>query len=160
MKTYNLNINGHDYEVVVNCVEDNVAKVTVNGVEYDVVLNNKKPLAMNMAEGDKASVDSFVSEKALSDEVKKEESLSTANKSEATLGDTSKLEVVTSPLPGVVLEICVKEGDVVKEGQKLLVLEAMKMENAIMAEKDGVVRKIHVSQGESVLEEAALITIG
>lgn len=73
MKTYNLNINGHDYEVVVNCVEDNVAKVTVNGVEYDVVLNNKKPLAMNMAEGDKASVDSFASEKALSDEVKKEE---------------------------------------------------------------------------------------
>ena len=67
---------------------------------------------------------------------------------------------VTSPLPGVILDICVKEGDMVKEGQKVVVLEAMKMENAILAEKAGVVKKIHVSQGESVLEEAALVTIG
>ena len=59
----------------------------------------------------------------------------------------------------VILEIKVKEGDAVKRGQTLLVLEAMKMENDIKADRDGKVTAIKVSKGESILEGTDLIII-
>ena len=66
---------------------------------------------------------------------------------------------ITSPLPGVIIEINVKVGDKVSEGQELAILEAMKMENSIEATCNGVVSKIHVSKGDSILEGVAIITI-
>lgn len=66
---------------------------------------------------------------------------------------------VTSPLPGIIVAVRVKVGDVVVEGQELAVLEAMKMENSIEATCEGKVISVHVSEGESVLEGAALVTI-
>ena len=68
--------------------------------------------------------------------------------------------VVTSPLPGVILEVSVKVGDAVKRGQKVMVLEAMKMENVIEATADGTVTAIKVEKGDSVLEGAPLVIIG
>jgi biotin carboxyl carrier protein len=72
----------------------------------------------------------------------------------ATAGSTIK-----SPLPGVIIQVIAKQGDTVKSGQKLLVLEAMKMENNILADRDGKISEIKVSQGQSVLEGADLIVI-
>ena len=66
---------------------------------------------------------------------------------------------INSPLPGVIIEVSVKEGQAVKAGQKVAVLEAMKMENDIQAEKDGTVTAIHVHKGDSVLEGAKIVTI-
>ena len=66
---------------------------------------------------------------------------------------------INSPLPGVIIEVSVKEGQAIKSGQKLAVLEAMKMENDIVAEKDGTVTAIHVHKGDSVLEGAKIVTI-
>ncbi|MBR4133927.1 MAG: biotin/lipoyl-binding protein, partial [Bacteroidales bacterium] len=63
------------------------------------------------------------------------------------------------PHPGVIIEVSVKEGQAVKAGQKVAVLEAMKMENDIQAEKDGTVTAIHVRKGDSVLEGAKIVTI-
>ncbi|MDD2617373.1 MAG: biotin/lipoyl-binding protein, partial [Bacteroidales bacterium] len=67
---------------------------------------------------------------------------------------------VKSPLPGVILEVNVKLGDEVKIGSKLLVLEAMKMENTIASDRDGKVLEIKVDKGASVLEGADLVIIG
>ena len=67
---------------------------------------------------------------------------------------------VKAPLPGVVTKILVKEGQGVKKGETVLVLEAMKMENNITAEADGTVTGICVSAGDSVMEGTTLITIG
>ena len=67
---------------------------------------------------------------------------------------------MTSPLPGVIIAIKVNVGDSVKAGQEVAVLEAMKMENSIEAEHDGTVTAIHVAKGDSVLEGAAVVTIG
>jgi biotin carboxyl carrier protein len=64
-----------------------------------------------------------------------------------------------SPLPGVIMEVRVKEGDTVKKGTPVVVLEAMKMENNIESDKDGVVEKIHIQKGQSVLEGDVLLTI-
>lgn len=66
---------------------------------------------------------------------------------------------VVSPLPGVVVDVKVAAGDVVKAGQTVAVLEAMKMENDILAECDGVVASVDVKNGDSVLEGAVLLTI-
>ena len=66
---------------------------------------------------------------------------------------------VVSPLPGVVVDVKVAAGDVVKAGQTVAVLEAMKMENDILVECDGVVASVSVKDGDSVLEGAVLLTI-
>ena len=67
---------------------------------------------------------------------------------------------VRTPLPGVILEISVKVGDTVKRGQKVAILEAMKMENVINADRDGKVTEIKVNKGDSVLEGADILIIG
>ena len=66
---------------------------------------------------------------------------------------------VKSPLPGVILDIKVNVGDTVKKGQVVIILEAMKMENNINADKDGKITAINVSKGESVLEGTDLVII-
>lgn len=59
-------------------------------------------------------------------------------------------EVVDAPMPGTILDIKVAQGDTVKKGQVLVILEAMKMENEIMAPRDGKVTAINTSKGSSV----------
>ena len=66
---------------------------------------------------------------------------------------------VVAPLPGVIVGIKVSVGDVVRAGQVVAVLEAMKMENDIQAEFDGTVTAVNVVQGDSVLEGAVLVII-
>ena len=66
---------------------------------------------------------------------------------------------VKSPLPGVILDIKVNVGDTVKKGQTISILEAMKMENNINADKDGKITAINVSKGDSVLEGNDLVII-
>ncbi|USS40946.1 sodium-extruding oxaloacetate decarboxylase subunit alpha [Thermococcus aggregans] len=68
--------------------------------------------------------------------------------------------VVTAPMPGKVLRILVREGEQVKVGQGLLVLEAMKMENEVPSPKDGVVKKILVKEGDTVDTGQPLIELG
>ena len=64
---------------------------------------------------------------------------------------------VLAPIPGVIEEIMVREGDSVKNGQELLILEAMKMKNAIRATRDGKIARIHVSVGQQVPHSHVLI---
>ena len=69
-------------------------------------------------------------------------------------------EPVTAPMPGNILKVNVNVGDAVKEGQVLVVLEAMKMENEIMAPKAGTVTQVVVSKGSTVDTGAPLVVIG
>lgn len=72
---------------------------------------------------------------------------------------TSADGIVRSPLPGTILRLPVKEGEKVEAGQAVAILEAMKMENTIEAERAGTVTKIHVSQGDSIPEGGEIMTI-
>ena len=69
-------------------------------------------------------------------------------------------EPVNAPMPGNILRVNVKAGDAVKSGTVLCVLEAMKMENEIMAPKDGTVTQVLVSKGSTVDTGAPLVVIG
>ncbi len=69
-------------------------------------------------------------------------------------------ESITSPMPGNILKVLVKVGDSVKRGQVLLILEAMKMENEIVASTDGTVRAVSVVEGNTVDTGASLVVIG
>ena len=68
-------------------------------------------------------------------------------------------EPVNSPMPGTILDIKVSAGQSVSKGDVLVILEAMKMENEICADKDGVVGAVLVNKGESVESGKALLTI-
>jgi biotin carboxyl carrier protein len=70
---------------------------------------------------------------------------------------TPKISEVKAPMPGLVLDILVKPGDSVKKGDKILILEAMKMENAIKSPIDAVISEIHVSQGNAVDKNQSLV---
>lgn len=69
-------------------------------------------------------------------------------------------EAIDAPMPGTIVNIMVSKGDKVKKGQVIAILEAMKMENEIMASSDGTVKSVDVSKGASVSAGDALITIG
>ena len=67
---------------------------------------------------------------------------------------------ILSPLPGVIISVDVKQGDSVKRGDKVAVIEAMKMENEILSDCDGTVTAVHVQKGDTVADEAKIVTIG
>lgn len=69
-------------------------------------------------------------------------------------------ETISAPMPGTILDIKISEGQSVKAGDILLILEAMKMENEIVSPKDGVVNRIHTSKSSTVSTGDALVTIG
>lgn len=66
---------------------------------------------------------------------------------------------VSAPMPGSIVKVCVKVGDTVKNGDVLCILEAMKMENEILASKDGTVTGVSAVQGASVNAGDVLVTI-
>ena len=140
MKQYKYKINGNLYQVTVNDVEDNIARVEVNGTPYKVELDKpikSKPI-VRPAAAPKTSTGAPV-----------------ITRQQA----PSKSTGVKCPLPGVILDIKVNVGDTVKRGQTVVILEAMKMENNINADRDGKVTAIQANKGDSVLEATDLIII-
>ena len=140
MKTYKFKINGNEYNVDINSVEGNIADVTVNGASYKVEMDTPvAPAAPVSAPAAPAPA--------------------AAAAAPAPAAPAGAGKAVTSPLPGVIIEVSVKEGQAVKAGQKVAVIEAMKMENEIQASSDGTVTAILVHKGDSVLEGAEIVKI-
>lgn len=146
MKKFKLTINGNKYEVDILNVEDNIAEVEVNGTKYQVEVDRQI-----QATKTPKLVRSVVSPST--DSAKSIQKTSSPS-------DLKGAGHIKSPLPGVILNVHVKEGDVVKIGDKLLTLEAMKMENNVNADKEGKIISIKVKAGDSVLEGDLLIEIG
>jgi biotin carboxyl carrier protein len=146
MKKFKFTINGSEYDVEIVNVEDNVAEVEVNGTSYQVQVDKQIQTTKTPK-----LVRSVV---APSTDIAKSEQR-TAKPSEAKGAGNIK-----SPLPGVILNVHVREGDKVKVGDKLITLEAMKMENSVNADKEGTVSRINVRQGDSVMEGDVLVEIG
>lgn len=146
MKEYKFKINGNDYNIAINSTTGNVADVTVNGVGYKVEMENEMPAVQAVPQ-------------AAAPAAKPAPTPVAAAPASVVAKPAGEGRPVTSPLPGVIIEVSVKEGDTVAAGQKVAVLEAMKMENEIQSDRAGVVTKINVAKGDSVLEGAAIVTI-
>jgi len=76
----------------------------------------------------------------------------------ATGGDSGEV-MIKSPMPGIVIDIAVKEGDSVTAGQTLVVVESMKMHNEFSAPRDGVIKAVRVERGAKVLQNTILVTL-
>lgn len=152
MKQYKYTINGAQFDVTIDSIVGSKAKVEVNGIPFEVEMQGlslvEEALPTVSTEGAAAPAAPAAAPAA-------EPAAPAAAKSGPGAGAPVK-----APLPGVVTKILVKEGQGVKKGETVLVLEAMKMENNITAEADGTVTGICVSAGDSVMEGTTLITIG
>lgn len=157
MGKYNFRINGYDYQVDVNSVEGGIADVTVNGTDYKVELADAVPAP---AQQTVRPAPQTVSTGAPAVTPQATAPAPQAAQTATASAPQGKGEVVTAPLPGVILDIKVKVGDAVKAGQTVAVLEAMKMENEIESTASGTVTAVNAGKGDSVLEGAAIITIG
>lgn len=132
MKEYKYNIAGKEYIVQVGERNDNITTVTVNGEAYNV--------------------------EVIPEPVEKKKVVLAAPVTNKQETKDDMQDALRSPLPGTIIDIVAKVGDKVKEGDTLVVLEAMKMDNNLIAEKDGVVKAILVTEGEAVKENTPLIT--
>ena len=141
MKNFKFTIKGHDYDVEIKRFEDNIAKIEVNGTVYNVEVHKE--------------LKQTKTPKLVRQEIHTHRRDSKIRK---TLTKTAGHDV-KCPLPGNIMQVFVKEGDKIKLGDKLLIYEAMKMENTITAEKDGVVKNLKVQPGDSVLQGDLLLEI-
>jgi biotin carboxyl carrier protein len=146
MKKFKFKINGNQYNAEVLSIEDNIAEIEINGTKYIVEVDKDMQPVKTPKLVRSVSVPSTDAHPSVA---------KTSNPSSPKGAGTIK-----SPLPGVILELFVKEGDMVKIGQRLLVLEAMKMENNIEADKAGIVVSIAKNKGDSVMEGDILMVIG
>ena len=144
MKDYSLKINGHNYSVQIDDVNEasTVAHVVVNGVDYEVEIEGAKASTVSkpqVAPAPKSANSAMITP-----------SSATPSPRIAAAAPSSGYSV-KCPLPGTVLSVKVAAGDTIAAGQTLVVLEAMKMENNIDADRGGVVTQVLVQQGATVL---------
>ncbi len=142
MKKFKFTISGKQYEVEVQNFENDKAQVVVNGTQYEVDVEREKEEAKPVVAAPRpAAAPKADAPKA------------------ATAGDANGHKSV-APLPGTIMQIFVNVGDQVKRGDKILMYEAMKMENNFLAEVDGEIKDIKVRVGDNVLQGAVLAIIG
>ncbi len=141
MKKYKFTINGNVYETEIQSLDGNIIQMEVNGTAYSVEIDREI----------KTSKTPVLVRSGLPQPTRSESKIKKNISSSAT--------PVKSPLPGIIINILVREGDEVKVGQKLLSMEAMKMENHVLAEKEGKISSIKVKAGDSVLQNDTLLEI-
>ena len=142
MKEYKYTINGNKYDVAINEVKDTTAKVTVNGEEYTIEW--EKPVE----EKPVVKVQPVAAKPAPAPAAKP-----------AAAAAAVDGHAIKTPLPGVIIDVKVNVGDTVAKGQTVVVLEAMKMENNINADRDGKVTAIQVTKGDTVADGAVLVVM-
>ena len=143
MKEYKYKINGNEYAVAINEVCDTAAKVTVNGAEYTVEWEKpveEKPVVKVQPVAAKPTA-------------------SPAPAAQPAAPAPAGGHSIKTPLPGVIIDVKVNVGDAVAKGQTVVVLEAMKMENNINADRDGKVVAIQVTKGDTVADGAVLVVL-
>ena len=143
MKEYKYTINGNKYDVAINEVNDTTAKVTVNGEEYTVEWEKpveEKPVVKVQPVAAKPSA-------------------AKAPAAQPAAAAAVSGHAIKTPLPGVIIDVKVNVGDTVAKGQTVVILEAMKMENNINADREGKVTAIQVAKGDTVADGAVLIVL-
>jgi biotin carboxyl carrier protein len=142
MKKFKFTISGNNYDVEIQGIEENIAKVEVNGTLYNVEIHKdlKMTKTPTLVRGEAPQP------------TRKE------TKIPRVISKTTNM-AIKAPLPGTIISVLVGPGDKVTMGQKLLTMEAMKMENNVLSEKDGIVRAVNVKPGMTVAQNDVLVEI-
>ena len=143
MKEYKISLQGKEFDVLIKELKTDQALVEINGNEYTVDIESKRPNEIEPLKV-KPVHKGFAP-------VAPQKPVAAAAGGE---------DAVVSPLPGVIMKVNVKKGDTVKTGQTVVILEAMKMENEVRANKGGRITEILVKESDSVIEGAVLVKIG
>lgn len=138
MKNFTFKINENNYGVKIVSHEDNIIELEVNGTSYSVKMKEE------------------IKTKKTPTLVRKPSSLPVEP---IKVHTNAAKEKIIAPIPGVILSLHVNVGDTIKAGDVLLVLEAMKMENSITAEKSGKISAINVKVGQQVLQSDVMIEL-
>jgi len=139
MKNFKFRVNSNNYKVNIKSHEGNVIDLEVNGTSYSIqmkeeIKKTKTPTLVRAAS------------KRPTEPLK--------------VNPSSSKSKIVAPIPGTVLSIDVKVGDTLKIGDRMLVLEAMKMENNIVCEKAGTITDIKIAVGQQVLQDEVMIELG
>ncbi len=139
MKNFRFRIHENNYNVKIISHEEDIIELEVNGTSYSVkmkegMVTKPKTPTMVLAKARKP-IEPFK------------------------VNPGSAKTKIVAPIPGIILSIDVKVGDTVKVGDRLLVLEAMKMENNITSEQSGVVSAVNVKVGQQVLQSELMIEL-
>lgn len=145
MKSYRFKIFGHDFETKVIRRDGDEVVINVNGQEYTAKLEPKK---------------GAISAKPTPKVVRPTAAPGEGTKITAQPSAAKGAGVVRAPMPGLILKVNGKEGDIVKTGDTVIIMEAMKMQNQIQASINGKITKISCQEGDSVLEGEELLMIG
>lgn len=163
MKRYSFLVENKEYQVEILGIENGVAMVSVNGETFNIVLKNQQVMG-KAPKTESATVNQVV--QAVPAPIAEVNTAAPAPVAPvapvapaAPVAGKAKASI-KSPLPGIVRSVDVKPGDTVKLDQKVLVLEAMKMDNNIHSDVEGVVLSVNCTVGAAVLEGDDLITIG
>ncbi len=139
MKKFEFTIKGQKYDVLIKDFDQNIGHLEVNGTSYEVEIHKE--------------VKATKTPQLVREAVVSKPGEGTINKK------TAGAYLVKAPLPGSIFKLNIEVGDAVKKGDVLLIMEAMKMENNIMSEKDGVVKSIKVKIGDAVLQDDVLLEL-
>ena len=157
-KEFSFKINGAEYKCAVEEIEAGLTEVTVNGKKYTV--ETEKPVAPAPKAAPKAApaaAPKAAPAPAPAAAAAAPKAAAPAPKAAAPAAAAGAQ--VKSPLPGSVVKVCVNEGQDVKKGDTLLILESMKMENPILAEQDGKVAQVAVAAGQTVMQDDLLVVL-
>lgn len=141
MKKFKFTIRGNEYEVEIKDIDGDIANIEVNGTNYEVSIQQEKVKTSKTPTLVRPNIP-----------VDRKDSKIKKNVS-------SRAYSLKAPLPGSIFKILKQEGDEVKKGETIMIMEAMKMENNIQSEKDGKIISMKVNVGDSVLQNDVLAEI-
>ena len=134
MKKYNFEIDGKKFEVEVNLKNSDVAEVKVNNKNFDIKISGHSP-------------------EAKKPEAKKPEAQKPEQSEQSNPGDLLAL------MPGKIIKVLVSEGQKIKMGEPVIIMESMKMEQTIVSSADGVIESLNVSEGETIEVGSVMLVI-
>jgi biotin carboxyl carrier protein len=168
LKKYQIKVNGQEYSVEIDDPNASPAQVTVNGKSFEMTINEEGARAApsapsrSEADGNIALVESYVPivTSTFVDVGEEPGAAPTPTAPVAGAAPAEGAEAVTAPMPGTILDIAVKVGDQVEQGDTLCNLEAMKMKSPIRATSAGTIGQVLISEGQNVGYGDVLFTLG
>lgn len=163
---YITTVNGQEYIIEI----DQEHEITVNGERHGIDFEQLAQSGTLSLLIDNRSLEAIVDERDDAWEVLLHGELYTVHvqderayrlaQARGQLSDAGEAVVIRSPMPGLILDVRVQEGDLVEKGQTVVILESMKMENELRAGRDGMIARVHVNEGDSVEKNQELVAIG